>query len=49
MEKVGILLRHLADSGHTILVSTHDPELIAESCDYILKIENGKVESLTRK
>ena len=49
MEKVGSLLRKLADSGHTILVSTHDPELIAESCDYILKIEDGKVESLTRK
>ena len=49
MEKVGALLRQLADSGHTILISTHDPELIAESCDYILKIEDGKAESLTRK
>jgi energy-coupling factor transport system ATP-binding protein len=43
MEKVGGLLRSLAASGNTILVATHDPELIELCCDYVLCIENGKV------
>ncbi|MBE6015644.1 MAG: ABC transporter ATP-binding protein [Lachnospiraceae bacterium] len=43
MEKVGELLRELADSGKTVLVSTHDPELIEQCCDYELYIEKGRV------
>ena len=34
MMKVGKLLRGLAQSGKTVLVSTHDPELIEKCCDY---------------
>jgi len=47
MEVVGGLLRDLAGSGSTVLVSTHDPELIERSCDFILEIVDGRVGSLT--
>ena len=43
MEKVGKLLRQLADSGSTVLVSTHDPEFIEQCCDHTLRIKNGRV------
>lgn len=43
MEKVGQLLKSLAEYGNTVLVATHDPELIELSCDYVLCIENGKL------
>ncbi|MBR3735879.1 MAG: ABC transporter ATP-binding protein [Lachnospiraceae bacterium] len=43
MEKVGGLLKSLADAGNTVLVATHDPELIELCCDYVLCIENGRV------
>ncbi|MCR5388314.1 MAG: ATP-binding cassette domain-containing protein, partial [Lachnospiraceae bacterium] len=43
MEKVGELLKSLASAGNTVLVSTHDPELIELSCDFVLNIENGRV------
>ncbi|MBO4866883.1 MAG: ABC transporter ATP-binding protein [Ruminococcus sp.] len=46
MEKVGELLRQLADSGSTVLVSTHDPEFIEQCCDHTLRIKNGRVVSL---
>lgn len=36
MEKVGVLLKTLAKSGNTVLVATHDPELIELCCDYVL-------------
>lgn len=42
MEKVGGLLKDLASRGATVIVSTHDPELISECCDYILGINQGK-------
>ena len=44
MEKVAELLKMLAASGNTVLVSTHDPELIGLCCDYVLCIEEGRVE-----
>ena len=43
MEKAGKLLRQLADSGSTVLVSTHDPEFIEQCCDHTLRIKNGRV------
>lgn len=49
MEKVGELLRQLADSGSTVLVSTHDPEFIEQCCDHILRIKNGRVASLEKR
>ncbi len=42
MEKVGALLKELAKSGSTVLVSTHDPELMEECCDYELYIRKGR-------
>ena len=43
MEVVGELLKELAASGKTVLVSTHDPELIEKACDHVLCINNGTV------
>ncbi len=43
MVKVGELLRDLAKAGNTVLVATHDPELVEICCDALLCIENGKV------
>lgn len=48
MEKVGGLLKSLADSGNTVLVATHDPELIEMCCDYVLCIEHGKLGYLKK-
>lgn len=48
MEKVGGLLKSLADSGNTVLVATHDPELIELCCDYVLCIEHGKLGYLKK-
>ena len=45
MEKVGELLHDLAESGGTVLVSTHDPEFVEECCDCTLRIKNGRVVS----
>ena len=48
MEKVGALLRELAERGKTVLVSTHDSELIETCCDYTLYIEKGQAISLEK-
>jgi energy-coupling factor transport system ATP-binding protein len=42
MEKVSELLRQLAVSGASVIVSTHDPELISDCCDYVLGLNHGK-------
>lgn len=39
----GSVVDDLARSGNTVLVATHDPELIELCCDYVLCIENGKL------
>ncbi len=49
MRKVGQMLQDLAKGGSTVLVVTHDPELIEGSCDFILKIEKGRAQTLLRK
>ncbi len=43
MCSVAKLLRKLAEAGKTILVSTHDPELLTLCADEILHIEGGKI------
>ena len=48
MEKVCVLLKTLAKSGNTVLVATHDPELIELCCDYVLCIESGKLGYMKR-
>ena len=49
MEKVGELLKSLATAGNTVLVATHDPELIELCCDYVLCIENGRLEYMRKE
>ena len=44
MKTVGSLLRSLAERGKTVIVSTHDPELIALCCRYLLCLENGRIK-----
>ena len=48
MEKVGVLMQRLAASGKTVLVSTHDPELIELCCDYELHIKKGRIVSFRK-
>ena len=48
MEKVAELLQQLANAGSTVIVSTHDPELISECCDYVLGLKRGKVVYLKK-
>ena len=43
MKIVADLLRKLAESGRTVLVSTHDGELVNNCCEHVMYIENGKV------
>ncbi|MBO7472390.1 MAG: AAA family ATPase [Ruminococcus sp.] len=43
MERVGKLLRQLAETGRAVLVSTHDPEFIEQCCDYKLRIEKRQI------
>ena len=43
MKQVGDMLQNLAKTGRTILVSTHDPELLALCCDEVIHIKNGRV------
>lgn len=43
MKQVGEMLQDLARTGKTVLVSTHDPELLALCCDEVLHIESGRV------
>lgn len=43
MLEVADNLRTLSDLGKTLLIITHDPELIAECCNYFICLEDGKV------
>ncbi len=43
MKRVAELIRDLKAKGKTIFLITHDPELIAECCDELLYMQNGKV------
>ena len=44
METVGELLKSLAVQGRTVIVSTHDPELISLCCEYVLCLEKGRIK-----
>lgn len=43
MRRVARLLRELAAQGRTVLVITHDLELVAYACDRALVVEGGRV------
>jgi energy-coupling factor transporter ATP-binding protein EcfA2 len=40
-------MRNLADDGNTVLVASHDPELVA-AADHVVSIRDGAVQSETR-
>jgi energy-coupling factor transport system ATP-binding protein len=42
MQQVALQLNNLARQGRTVLVVTHDVELLAECCDFLLLIDAGK-------
>lgn len=44
MLEVSNSLKKLSAIGKTSLIITHDPELIAECCDYFIFIEDGTVK-----
>jgi energy-coupling factor transport system ATP-binding protein len=44
MKIVGGLLQKLAERGKTVIVSTHDPELISLCCQYLMCLENGRIK-----
>ena len=43
MLAVSATLKKLAASGKTLLVITHDPEFILNSCQSVMRMERGKV------
>ena len=43
MQEVAQNLRQLAEHGKTLLVITHDPELILSCCTHVIRIEQGKL------
>ena len=43
MRQVSAGLRMLADRGRTVIVITHDPELILTGCDHVLHLDKGSV------
>ena len=44
MKEVSNEMIRLKESGKTIFIITHDPELVACCCDYYMFLENGKVK-----
>lgn len=44
MKIVGGLLQKLAEHGKTVIVSTHDPELISLCCQYLICLEKGRIK-----
>ncbi|MBQ1660042.1 MAG: ABC transporter ATP-binding protein [Clostridia bacterium] len=47
MREVAELLKELAGKGKTVFVSTHDPELVAECCDRLIRIADGYAYEIT--
>jgi energy-coupling factor transport system ATP-binding protein len=42
MQQVASLLQSLAKKGRTLLVITHDPELIVSCCTHVMPMEGGR-------
>ena len=43
MLQVSEILKKLKTVGKTVVIITHDPELILQTCDYIVHLDNGRV------
>ena len=48
MEEVGRMLQDLAACGKTVLVVTHDRELIEAACTRVLHLEDGRLVEVLR-
>jgi energy-coupling factor transport system ATP-binding protein len=46
MNQVAEQLKRLRDMGKTVLVVTHDTELILACCEYMVRLENGHVAEI---
>ena len=44
MRQVANVVNQVANAGRTALVVTHDPEFILRCCNYVLHLENGKIQ-----
>ena len=44
MWEVARSLKSLADQGKTLLVITHDPELVMAGCSYVVHMEKGQIK-----
>ena len=44
MRQLADSVKGLADSGKTIVIVTHDPEFILRCCNYVIHLENGRLE-----
>ena len=45
MEQVSACLKQLNTLGKTLVIISHDLELILKTCDYVLHLENGKIKN----
>ena len=43
MKEVSACIQKLSEMGKTQIVITHDPELVAQCCDYMVFMDNGDV------
>ena len=48
MQEVAMTLQNLQQMGKTVLVITHDYELIVSCCTHVLHLESGKVQEQYR-
>lgn len=44
MRQVAEVVGNLANSGKTVVIVTHDPEFILRACNFVLHLEQGKVQ-----
>lgn len=43
MDEIATLIRRMKDMGKTVLIVTHDPELVSRCCDHFLFMQGGKI------
>lgn len=46
MHQVAALLEHLQRQGRSVLVITHDPELIVQCCTHVARFDHGSLEEV---
>lgn len=43
MEEVASVLQSMTEKGKSVIVITHDHELVVSACSYVIRLENGAV------